>query len=190
MAGAAGRLVAVATRPVVRAWPGVRWLWRGLAGVAGGGDPAPVWRSPWQRRAVYGGLAGATVLLSGVSLASVSRLGGPAGLVTFNTSLAPAGGAAQRLIPGHRAVKNFVAVQGVALRPAGLGVFGPPMGAVTLDVLVALAVVVPVALAGGYPLLGWRLGWAGLWLVPWAHVGWRWGWGWGPVLLAGVVTSF
>ena len=87
MAGAAGRLVAVATRPVVRAWPVVRWLWRGLAGVAGGGDPAPVWRSPWQRRAVYGGLAGATVLLSGVSLASVSRLGGPAGLFTFNTSL-------------------------------------------------------------------------------------------------------
>jgi hypothetical protein len=179
MAGAAGRLVAVATRPVVRAWPVVRWLWRGLAGVAGGGDPAPVWRSPWQRRAVYAGLAGATVLLSGVSLASVSRLGGPAGLFTFNTSLAPAGAAAERLIPGHRAVKNFVAVQGVAVRPAGLGVFGTPMGAVTLDVLVALAVVVPVALAGRYPLLGWRLGWAGLWLVPWAHVGWRGGGGGG-----------
>ena len=65
-----------------------------------------------------------------------------------------------------------------------------PMGVGTLDVLVALAVVVPVALAGRYPLLGWRLAWAGLWLVPWAHVAWRWGWAWGPVLLAGVVTSF
>jgi signal transduction histidine kinase len=190
MAGTAGRLVAVATRPVVRAWPVVRWFWRGLAGVAWGGDPAPVWRSPWPRRAVYGGLAGATVLLSGFSLASVPRLGGPGGLFTINASLAPPRAAAKQLIPGHGAVKNFVAVQGVAVRPAGLGIFGTPMGAVTLDVLVALAVVVPVALAGRYPLLGWRLGWAGLWLVPWAHVAWRWGWWWGPVLLAGVVTSF
>src|ERR1700729_1814360 len=110
MAGAAGQLVAVATRPAVRAWPLVRawpvmrWFWRGLAGVAWGGDPAPVWRSPWQRRAGYGGLAGATVLLSGVSLASVPRLGGPAGLFAFNVKVAPAGAATERLVPGHRAV--------------------------------------------------------------------------------------
>jgi signal transduction histidine kinase len=189
MAGAAGRLVAAVTRPAVRARPVVRWLWRGLAGVTWGGDPAPVWRSPWQRRAVYGGLAGVTVLLSGVSLASVPRLGGPAGLFAINASAPPAGPGTSR-VAKQSFVQAVSGVRGVAFRAIGPGIFGTPMGAVTLDVLVAIAVVVPVALAGRYPLLGWRLGWAGLWLVPPAHVGWRWSWWWGPVLLAGVVTSF
>jgi signal transduction histidine kinase len=156
-------------------WPLLVWLWRGLAGVLAGGDPAPVWRSAWQRRALYWGLAGVTVLLAAFSLANLAAVA--SGGVFF--SLAPRRGTGQ--------VPAAVAVH-ASLAPHWWGV--GPIAMVTLDVLVALAVVVPVALAARYPLLGWRLGWAGLWLVPWAQVGWRWGWVWGPVLLAGVVGCF
>jgi signal transduction histidine kinase len=47
---------------------------------------------------------------------------------------------------------------------------------------------VPLALVARYPLLGWRIGWLGLVLVPLLHVGWWGGLPWGPaqvlVLLA------
>jgi signal transduction histidine kinase len=45
---------------------------------------------------------------------------------------------------------------------------------------VAVAVVVPLPLAVRYPLLGWRLGWFGLLLVPLLHLGWWGGLPWGP----------
>jgi signal transduction histidine kinase len=175
-----------------RALPAVRWLWRGLAGAAWGSDPAPAWRSPWWRRVTYGGLATVTGLLAMVSLASVPRLGGPAGLFGYQlfVKAAPRSRALiaqQAILP---AVHAPTAARAAVLRPPGLITLNNPLGITTLDVLVALAVVVPVALAVRYPLLGWRLGWAWLWLVPWAHVAWRWGWAWGPVLLAAVVTAF
>jgi signal transduction histidine kinase len=186
-----------------RVWPVLRWLARGLGGVLAGGDPAPVWRSAWQRRAAYGGLAVVTGLLAAVSLVSVPRLGGPAGLFSdqdFSFKATPAASALiaqqsiQRKIAAIHGLQRkiaaahpFTIVHAALLRPAGMAtMFSGPLMITTLDVLVALAVVVPVGLAGRYPLLGWRLGWAGLWVVPWAGVGWRWGWGWGPVLLAGV----
>jgi signal transduction histidine kinase len=131
-----------------------------------------------------------------VSLASVPRLGGPAGLFgyqMFAVKAAPRNRAliAQQTIQWKIPASHAVTVAHAAmLHPAGLIMLNSPLGIATLDVLVALAVVVPVALAARYPLLGWRLGWAGLWLVPWAHVGWAWGWAWGPVLLAGVVACF
>jgi len=185
---------AVRRRVVIRVWPVVRWLWRGLAGATWGGDPAPAWRSPWWRRVTYGGVATATGLLAMVSLASVPRLGGPAGLFSYqvfaintprNKTLVPKQ-MHQRITAAH----SFTVAHAALFRPAGLIALNNPLGLTTLDVLVALAVVVPVALAARYPLLGWRLAWAGLWLVPWAHVSWRWGWAWGPVLLAGVVACF
>jgi signal transduction histidine kinase len=178
------------------AWPAAAWLWRGLAGAAWGGDPAPAWRSPWWRRVAYGGLAGVAGLLAVVSLASAPRLGGPAGLFgyqafTVNGAVANQGVVAKQSAKRQIAINHAVtAVHATLFRPAGLIALNNPMGITTLDVLVALAVVVPVALVARYPLLGWRLGVAGLWLVPWAHVGWRWGWWWGPVLLAGVVGCF
>jgi signal transduction histidine kinase len=198
IAGLVLALRAAGQRVLVRVGPAARWLWRGLAGVLAGGDPAPVWRSPWQRRATYGGLAAVTVLLAGLSLASVPRLGGPAGLwdnsmFSFKGNVAAprrsplAGQALQHKIT---AVHGFTVANVAVIRQAGLLPFNGPIWATTLDVLVALAVVVPVALAARYPLLGWRLGWAGLWLVPWAQVVWRWGWVWGPVLLPGVVVCF
>ncbi|HTW02889.1 MAG TPA: histidine kinase [Streptosporangiaceae bacterium] len=188
-------IAGVLSREGRRARPAAGWLWQGLAGAAWGGDPAPAWRSPWWRRVTYGALAAATGLLAMVSLAFVPRLNGPAGLFRYQVltfKAVPvkgvfAGQGIHRKIAGaHR-----IAVAQAAFRPAGLiALNGSPIGAATLDVLVALAVVVPVALTVRYPLLGWRLGWAGLWFVPWAHVNWSWGWVWGPVLLAGVATTF
>jgi len=169
MAPAAG----ATTRLAVRVWPAVRWLWRGLAGVVCGRDPAPVWRSPWRRRAVYGGLAGATVLLCGLSLVSIR------GVLARTVFLGPVQPQAV-----HRGVKQVTGLGSGWLLPAR------PISMITLEVLVSLAVLVPLALAGRYPLLGWRLGWAGLWLIPSLGIGWRWGWSWGPALLAGVVIAF
>jgi len=165
-AGAARRLAS-------RAWPAVRWSWHGLAGVLCGRDPAPVWRSAWRRRAAYCGLAGGTALLCGLSLASLRGVG------NWTISLGPV-----------QPKRPYVGVKQVTVLGSGWLLPGRPIPMLTLEVLVSLAVVVPVALAGRYPLMGWRLGWAGLWLVPWLGVGWQWGWSWGPALLAGVVTAF
>jgi signal transduction histidine kinase len=181
-----------------RAWPVVRWSWRGLAGAAWGGDPEPAWRSPLWRRVTYGAVAAATGLLAMVSLACVPRLGGPAGLFGGQAfAVSPPVQAkvlnVKQSIQIHKNIAAdhaFTVSHAVLFRPGGLIALNNAMGITTLDVLVALAVVMPVALAVRYPLLGWRLGWAGLSLVPWAHVSWRWGWGWGPVLLAGVVACF
>jgi signal transduction histidine kinase len=145
----------------------------------------------------YGALAAVTVLLGTLSLAMVPRLGGPAGMFGYQVFVKaappPRGVIANQALQVHRkvaAIPAFTVSHPAVLRSTGLITLNNPLGITTLDVLVALAVAVPVALAVRYPLLGWRLGWAGLWLVPWAHVGWRWGWAWGPVLLAGVVTAF
>jgi signal transduction histidine kinase len=145
----------------------------------------------------YGVQAAATGLLAMVSLAFVPRLGGPAGL--FGGQFAISAPVPRKMLNANHGITIeqrvktnyvFAVAHTVSFRPSGLIALNNPLGLTTLDVLVALAVVVPVALAVRYPLLGWRLGWAGLWLVPWAHVGWRWGWAWGPVLLIGVVACF
>ncbi|HTS97106.1 MAG TPA: histidine kinase [Streptosporangiaceae bacterium] len=171
------------------------WLWRGLAGVAAGGDPAPAWRSPWQRRAVYAGLTVVTMLLALVSLASLRGITSLISLLGANQQIVagppPAVWRGSRVDTPRGGKFSFVAVAHVAaqIHPVVWGVFAGPVGRTVLAVLLALAVVAPVALAGRYPLLGWRLAWVGLWAVPWAHVGWAWGWAWGPVLLTGVVVT-
>ena len=52
---------------------------------------------------------------------------------------------------------------------------------VLVQVLVALAVVAPLLVAIRYPLLGWRIGWLGLLLVPLLHERWWGGLPWDPV---------
>ena len=178
-----------------RARPAAVWLGQGLAGAAWGGDPVPVWRSPWWRRATYGALAAVTVVAAIFSLVSVPRLGGPAGIFGYQWFAQDAvtpktAGLGKQLHANIVAVRGFTVAHAAVIDQAGLPSLKSPLGIATLSVLVALAVVVPIALAVRYPLLGWRLGWAGLWLVPWAHVGWRSGWAWGPVLLAGVLACF
>jgi signal transduction histidine kinase len=149
----------------------MRAAWRGLAVVLLGADPAARWgwRSPGQRRIVYLLLGGAVLLLCAASLASLA--GGPAWA-------GPCPGAKPYNVAGQMVVhcRGF--------HPP-LGMFGGPA---SLWSLVAVGVVVPLALAVRYPLLGWRIGWLGLLLVPLAGLDWRGGLPWGPaqvlVLLA------
>jgi signal transduction histidine kinase len=146
----------------------MRVAWRGLAGVLLGADPSPSgwWRSPWQRRIVCMALGGATLLLCAASLASLAD--GPA-------KAGPCPGAK----PYEMHVVRCPAAYSL------LGMFGGPM---SLWALVAVGVVVPLVLAVRYPLLGWRIGWLGLLLVPLLHLRWWGGLPWGPaqilVLLA------
>jgi signal transduction histidine kinase len=73
--------------------------------------------------------------------------------------------------------------------PATTAVPSPvSLASVLLLTLVALAVVAPLLVAIRYPLLGWRIGWLGLLLVPLLHERW---WGsqpWDPVQILGLLT--
>jgi signal transduction histidine kinase len=59
---------------------------------------------------------------------------------------------------------------------------------VLVGVLVALAVVAPLVVAIRYPLLGWRIGWLGLLLVPLLHERWWGGLPWDPVQILVLLT--
>jgi signal transduction histidine kinase len=142
----------------------MRVAWRGLAGVLLGADPSASgwWRSPWQRRIAYAVLGGATVLLCAASLASLD--GGPAWA-----------GPCPGVKPHELGGRMVVHCSGV--RPL-LGILGGPTNLWAL--VAAGVVVVPLALAVRYPLLGWRIGWLGLLLVPLLGLDWRGGLPWGP----------
>ena len=142
----------------------MRLAWRALAEVLLGADPSPRgwWRSPWQRRIAYAVVGGATLLLCAVSLASLA--GGPAWA-------GPCPGAK----PHETAEQVVVHCHGTQ---QVLGVIGGPANLWAL--VAAGVVVVPLALAVRYPLLGWRIGWLGLLLVPLLGLDWRGGLPWGP----------
>jgi signal transduction histidine kinase len=181
----------------------VRATWCGLSGVLVGADPAPGWRwrSPWHRRAAYGGLGAATLVACAASLASLDNLGGqfklgPPGNLKAQAVISVVLPAHGRLV--HRGPS-------AALSPVSYGSqiqwFDPawlmPGGAMALAVLVALAVVVPLPLAARYPLLGWRIGWLALLLVPLVkasslgvRIDWLGGWPWDPVQPLVLVVVF
>ena len=58
-----------------------------------------------------------------------------------------------------------------------------------VQVLVALAVVAPLLVAVQYPLLGWRIGWLGMLLVPLLHDRWWGGLPWDPVQIPVLLTA-
>ena len=64
----------------------------------------------------------------------------------------------------------------------------PPLG--IGQMLLAVAVVTPLLLAARYPLLGWRIGWLALLLVPLVPGQWRGGWPWGPAQVLVLLTVF
>jgi signal transduction histidine kinase len=64
----------------------------------------------------------------------------------------------------------------------------PPLGIGPL--LLAVAVVTPLLLAARYPLLGWRIGWLALLLVPLVPAQWRGGWPWGLAQLLALLVAF
>ncbi len=178
-------------RTARRARPAARRAGRGLIQVLVGTDPAPVWRSPWQRRAVHVGLGAATLVLCAASLISLT------GVSSYLFQ--------QDSITIAAARRNQVAVHAVAvplgrffIRPPSAGpiswAFAPgPMSialAMVLAVLAALAIVVPVPLAARYPLMGWRIAWLGLLAVPLTNASWLGNWPWGPVQILVLLAVF
>ncbi|HUL28701.1 MAG TPA: histidine kinase [Streptosporangiaceae bacterium] len=140
----------------------------GLVQVLIGPDPAPAWRSPWHRRAVFGGLTAATLVLCLASLVTVS-----------GSWIRVVSNAIQRVPPGRLAK---VAGHAVVISTSRPGLFSHPVflpggwllpaGPMTVAALIALVVVVPLPLAARYPLLGWRIGWLALLLVPLTGATW------------------
>jgi signal transduction histidine kinase len=146
--------------------------WRGLVQVVTGPDPSVArrWRPPGQRWAVRTVLAVATLALCAASLASLSDGYGLL-ILGFRAQHAPNGSGFPDQLPAVAAVPSAV-----------------PLGQALVRVLVALAVVAPLLVAVRYPLLGWRIGWLGLLLVPLLHERWWGGLPWDPVQVPVLLT--
>src|SRR6185312_8977202 len=117
---------------------------RGLIQVLTGPDPAPAWRAPWQRRAVFAGLTVATLLLCLASLISLTNFALLSSVFTNWHQVT---------------VTQVFAGPHAGQRAVGVAAAGPlflpfrPMGMIVLGVLAAVAVVAPLPLAARYPLL-------------------------------------
>ena len=192
--------------------------WRGLAGTLFAADPAPAWRSPWRRRAAHATLAAATLAAALASMATLVNMpyfdglralltGGPrinmsavigrgTGAGQIVPAAAPADWRGTRTVVTPGRVHPGNVPLGKTADPFLLHVqVGPAESTavavlVALAILVALAVVVPLPLAARYPLLGWRIGWLALLLVPLAGVSWWPGWPWGPAQILALLVVF
>lgn len=153
--------------------PAARLAWRGLVQVLAGAGPPPGRRrqTRWQRWAVAGALTAATLLLC---LASAASLGYDLlleQLRTGNSQLAVR-------MPGSTLFRHFP------------GSAPPTLETVpVVQALIVLAVVVPLPVSARYPLLGWRLAWLGLLLVPLLNLRWWGGLPWDPVQLLVLVVA-
>jgi signal transduction histidine kinase len=138
-------------------------------------DPPPTWwRSPGQLRIGYIALGTATVLLYVASLFIPVSMRGQISVTSGGSSSGTFSRTACHMLmspcpPPVGSSSSQVFYQ-VSIMPG------------TVWVVLALAVVVaPLAMAIRYPLLGWRIGWLGLLLVPLLDMRW---WGdlpWDPV---------
>ncbi len=156
--------------------------WRGLAQVLFGSDPSPggYWRSPWRRWTVCAVLGAVTLLMCAASLAS---LGDGHGLSLISGIK----------VPSHPGTRQYRVPSGVLFRHPAAVAAHPPLGGVPggpmpTMVLAALGVVLPLALVIRYPLLGWRIGWLGLLLVPLLDLRWWGGLPWDPVQIPVVLA--
>jgi signal transduction histidine kinase len=149
-------------RPITRA------AWRGLVQVLAGSDPPPSWRwrSPLQRWITYTVLGAATLLLCTASMASWAVQ------QASNQTRSPSPGAAvQRSYGSSHTAAGWLHL-----------LASPPSGSVVSPwVLAILGAVVPMVLVIRYPLLGWRIGWLALLLVPMSGLRWWGGLPWDPV---------
>jgi signal transduction histidine kinase len=112
----------------------------------------------------------ATLALCTASMASLSNGYGPL-ILGFHARQAPNGSAFPSNLPTTAVVPSPVS-----------------LGQALVQVLVALAVVAPLLMAIRYPLLGWRIGWLGLLLVPLLHERWWGGLEWDPVQILVLLT--
>jgi signal transduction histidine kinase len=149
---------------------------RGLIISLIGRDPAPAWRSPWLRRAVFTALTAATVILCGASVASLrgEHLGLFSSLLTRSSPARLTPPAFRGPRPGLRLLRLLQVSR----------------DAQAVATVAALAVVVPLTLAARYPLMGWRIGWLALLAVPVTGADWQGTWPWNQVQLLVLLVVF
>ncbi len=171
--------------------PGIaRVAWRGLAQVLSGSDPPPGWwrRSRWQRLTACTALGFAALLLCVVSVAipieTYQQLG-PTGQSVSGSFISgfTSGGSASSRVPCNVSLSTIFCAPASALPGAVQVEYWRAGGPVSLWLLLLpLALVaVPLMLAVRYPLLGWRIAWLGLLLVPLLGLRWWGGLPWDPV---------
>ena len=179
--------IAGAEKPVWNRRTAVREALSGLVQVlVGPSSTGEVrWRAAWQRRTADYGLAVLTLATCAVSLASapatmVGRTGSPFFSVVEWQPVPQPRNAAMQLVHEVSARPARFAAE-VTVRPEML---------LAMELLLALAVVAPLPLVLRRPMLGWRIAWLGLVLVPVAQVQWWGGLPWAPVQLPLLLIAF
>ncbi|HEY6789577.1 MAG TPA: sensor histidine kinase [Trebonia sp.] len=169
-----------------------------LAQVVAGADPVPAWqwRSPWQRRAAVWGLAVGTAAAVTVSVVNVTF--SAAGTKALGLAGKTGGKIAPPQTPKNQILNDLG--QNSAHHAQG-GLIGflnlPSNWAMVLLIIVSLVGVAPLPLAVGRPLLGWRIGWLALAVMPWMGIESQQepgtipaDWPWNPVQVAVLVVVF
>jgi signal transduction histidine kinase len=172
--------------------------WQPLAQAAAGADPVPAWRwrSRWQRRAAVWGLAAATA--AAVTGSVVYVMLSAAGTKTFGLADKAGGKVAPPQDPKAQILNGLG--QNSAHHAQG-GLIGflnlPTNWALVLLIIVSLVGVAPLPLAVRRPLLGWRIGWLALAVMPWMGIESQQkpgtiaaDWPWNPVQAAVLVAVF
>jgi signal transduction histidine kinase len=187
-----GAALARARRAAVQAW-------HPLTQVTVDADQVPAWewRSTWQRRAAVWGLAVGTAAAVTVSVIYVTF--SAAGTKTFGLAGKVGGGKiAPPQTPDDQTLNDLG--QNSAHHAQG-GLVGflslPPNWAIVLLIIVSLVGVAPLPLAVRRPLLGWRIGWLALAVMPWMGLESQQepgtipaAWPWNPVQVAVLVVVF
>lgn len=183
---------------LTRAWRAAGPPWRPLIQVAAGADQVPAWqwRSRWQRRAAVWGLAAGTAAAVTVSVVYVTF--SAAGIKTFGLAGKAGGKVAPPQTPKDQ-ILNGLGQNSAHHAPWGLiGFLNLPSNwAIVLLIIVSLLGVAPLPLAVRRPLLGWRIGWLALAVMPWMGIDSQQepgtlpaAWPWNPVQVAVLVVVF
>jgi signal transduction histidine kinase len=183
---------------LARTWRAAVPAWHPLTQVAAGAEPglAWQWRSRWQRRAAVWGLAAGTA--AAVTGSVVYVMFSAAGTKTFGLA-DKAGG---KVAPPQDSKAKILSDLGLnSAHHAQGGLIGflnlPTNWALVLLIIVSLVGVAPLPLAVRRPLLGWRIGWLALAVMPWMGIESQQepgtipaNWPWNPVQVAVLVVVF
>ncbi len=169
-----------------------------LTQVAVGADPVPAWQwhSPWQRRAAALALAVGTAAAVTASVVYVTS--SAAATKMFGPAEKAGGKIAPPQTPKDQ-ILNDLGQNSAHHAQAGLiGLLNLTSNwAIVLLIVVSLVGVAPLPLAGRRPLLGWRIGWLALAVMPWMGLESQQepgtmaaDWPWNPVQVAVLVVAF
>ena len=171
---------------------------RPLTQVAAGADPGPAWqwRSRWLRRAAVWGLAAGTA--AAVTGSVVYVMFSAAGTKTFGPADKAGGKVASPQDPKAQILNDLGQHPAHHAQGGLIGFLNLPSNwALVLLIIVSLVGVAPLPLAVRRPLLGWRIGWLALAVMPWMGIESQQepgtipaDWPWNPVQVVVLVVMF